>query len=158
MGDPNPFQGWVPRGKWSGFDSPQLRPDPSWHIANPGRFGTSEMGAMSLLPASRGAAPQRFNALPCPTIPPGGSLDPQQPNQRHRKSLPAPGSAETILFRHFCGFKEFYFPPRYMKAVFPFASPNLYPNTPCSDFMTYSPKYQPVKKRLYFFNPKLALF
>lgn len=78
FGDPDTparSQGWVPHGKWSGSDSPQLRPDPSRHVANPRSVGSSETGAMGLLPASRVAA------LPCPTIIPGGSLDPQQPNR-----------------------------------------------------------------------------
>lgn len=51
------------------------QPDPSRHVANPRSVGSSETGAMGLLPASRVAA------LPCPTIIPGGSLDPQQPNR-----------------------------------------------------------------------------
>jgi len=87
------------------------------------------------------------DSLPSPAPP----TFPEDALTRSSPSQPIGSCARTVLFRHFCGFKEFHFPPRYLKAVFPFASPNLHPNTPCSDFMSYPQKYQPVKNRIYIF-------
>lgn len=64
-GHPNLFQGWVPCGTWSSFDSPRLRAESSRRLANPRSVGSSEQGAMSCSPHTEGQ-PRRDLCPPLP--------------------------------------------------------------------------------------------